>query len=429
MKKAILCFLALIMVLGLIACGKKEKEPTWQEQYDLGVKYLSEGNYKEAIIAFTAAIEIDPKQALAYVGRGDAYMGGGDAYVGSDDAHAGGGTPETLAENLAAAKADYQAALDLDKTIAEAWLGLVDAQIMQEDYEGAAQVLEEALAVIESEKVKEKLLEKQEEIQETIQKKQAEDWLAQIDDCIAQEDYEEAKRLLEEALAMVDSEELREKLLAKQEELEQLATPEPGSEEFLWTAAQHLNPAINFDFAVNGTPLAGSDIYAIASAVGGQVENMQGDLCVWTGPISVNKFSWSSMDGVDRIALLDVLGEKEAVSIWPSEYFAGIVVTDTLSQALEKLGFTEEERAYLENCTNIDLHYYPDNTTSPWKLDVLPAGAEGRLPGQCSLNFYCLDKCSYCFEYTMDNAGLGYDTPVDGRAELDTMVVNNLKKQ
>ena len=39
----------------------------------MGVRYLSEGNYQEAIIAFTAAIEIDPKQKDAYIGMADAY--------------------------------------------------------------------------------------------------------------------------------------------------------------------------------------------------------------------------------------------------------------------------------------------------------------------------------------------------------------------
>lgn len=61
------------------SCGinqtKENNILTWQEQYDLGVQYLSEGNYTETIIAFTAAIEIDPKQAPAYVGRGDARIG------------------------------------------------------------------------------------------------------------------------------------------------------------------------------------------------------------------------------------------------------------------------------------------------------------------------------------------------------------------
>ena len=36
------------MVLSLAACGQSTQE-TWQEQYDLGVRYLSEGNYEEAI--------------------------------------------------------------------------------------------------------------------------------------------------------------------------------------------------------------------------------------------------------------------------------------------------------------------------------------------------------------------------------------------
>ncbi len=66
---------ALCTVL-LSACG--QKAPTWQEQYDLGVRHLSEGNYEEAIIAFTAAIEIDPKQSDAYIGLCDVYVAMGD---------------------------------------------------------------------------------------------------------------------------------------------------------------------------------------------------------------------------------------------------------------------------------------------------------------------------------------------------------------
>ena len=58
--------------LFLCACGQSA-EAAWQEQYDLGVRYLSEGNYEEAIIAFTAAIDIDPKQPDAYLGLADVY--------------------------------------------------------------------------------------------------------------------------------------------------------------------------------------------------------------------------------------------------------------------------------------------------------------------------------------------------------------------
>lgn len=54
--------------------AKSASVPTWQEQYDLGIRFLSEGNYEEAIIAFTAAIEIDPKQPEGYLGLADAYV-------------------------------------------------------------------------------------------------------------------------------------------------------------------------------------------------------------------------------------------------------------------------------------------------------------------------------------------------------------------
>ena len=79
MKRICGLLLAACLVLGLCACGQKAPEgPTWQEQYDLGVKYLSEGNYEEAIIAFTAAIEIDPKRPEAYIGLADVYTAQGD---------------------------------------------------------------------------------------------------------------------------------------------------------------------------------------------------------------------------------------------------------------------------------------------------------------------------------------------------------------
>ena len=73
MKKWMKAALLLIMVcICVVGCGKSK--PTWQEQYDLGMRYLEEGNYEQAIVAFTAAIEIDPNQALAYVGRADGYV-------------------------------------------------------------------------------------------------------------------------------------------------------------------------------------------------------------------------------------------------------------------------------------------------------------------------------------------------------------------
>jgi tetratricopeptide (TPR) repeat protein len=127
MKKFL--FLMIAAILLLPACAKPVvSAPTWQEQYDLGVRYLSEGNYEEAIIAFTAAIEIDPKQASAYVGRGDAYVLSGD-------------TEETRTATIA----DYEKAIELDETYVEAYLGLADVYIRQGNNEKALEILNQAL--------------------------------------------------------------------------------------------------------------------------------------------------------------------------------------------------------------------------------------------------------------------------------------------
>lgn len=78
MKRCICIILSIIFsVSAFSACGQSA-EAKWQEQYDLGVRYLSEGNYEEAIIAFTAAIEIDPKRTVTYIQLAETYSVSGD---------------------------------------------------------------------------------------------------------------------------------------------------------------------------------------------------------------------------------------------------------------------------------------------------------------------------------------------------------------
>lgn len=72
MKKIIGMFFTLLLLFQLGACWQSTL--TWEEQYDLGVRYLSDGNYEEAIIAFTAAIDIDPKRVESYVSMAEAYQ-------------------------------------------------------------------------------------------------------------------------------------------------------------------------------------------------------------------------------------------------------------------------------------------------------------------------------------------------------------------
>lgn len=69
----------LILIAALAGCGASQSQVSplavsgWQEQYDLGMRYLQEGNYEEAIIAFTQAISIDAKQPSVYLVRAQAY--------------------------------------------------------------------------------------------------------------------------------------------------------------------------------------------------------------------------------------------------------------------------------------------------------------------------------------------------------------------
>ena len=127
MKKRIVFYILIILTLLFSACGKSTKEK-WQEQYDLGQQYLLEENYEEAIVAFTAAIEIDPKQADTYLERGDAYILSGETE-----------------ENLTQALADYRHVLEMSETNASAYLGVADVYIRQGDYDAALEILNEGL--------------------------------------------------------------------------------------------------------------------------------------------------------------------------------------------------------------------------------------------------------------------------------------------
>lgn len=72
MKHLLLILLSGIMLL-MTACGE-DKTSEWKEQYDLGVDFLNEENYDDAVIAFKEAIEIDPEKPNAYIRLADVYI-------------------------------------------------------------------------------------------------------------------------------------------------------------------------------------------------------------------------------------------------------------------------------------------------------------------------------------------------------------------
>ena len=66
---------AIVTTVGLTGQSKDRK---LQMQLDLGNKYLTEGQYEDAVVAFEAAISIEPKTPEAYKGLAEAYEAMGD---------------------------------------------------------------------------------------------------------------------------------------------------------------------------------------------------------------------------------------------------------------------------------------------------------------------------------------------------------------
>ena len=105
MKKLLLILLVAILLLS--GCGTQksaEALPEWQIQFDLGVRYLNDDDYENAILAFTAVIEIDPNNVDAYLYRADAYLMGAEQT--SD--------PEKAQEYLDKVAKDCEKVIELD---------------------------------------------------------------------------------------------------------------------------------------------------------------------------------------------------------------------------------------------------------------------------------------------------------------------------
>lgn len=193
----------LILSLCLCACGShsattaNESEKghimTWQEQYDLGVRYLSEGNYEEAIIAFTAAIEIDPKQPTPYVGRGDAYNGAAQlsmTNVGEDTE-----LTEDAAKAYSNAVADYLKAIDLDESVAELYKKAAEVYVTLGDTEAAVEILERGIAATGNGSLSEYL----EQLNNEIANERAQTLLQPLYELFEAGDIESAKGLMRQA--------------------------------------------------------------------------------------------------------------------------------------------------------------------------------------------------------------------------------------
>lgn len=88
-----------------------------------GRAYLSDGRYEEAILAFTAAIEIDPKNAQAYEQQATRTGAGAERW----------GSEQTDAYRSAAE--DYESAMQWGSETDELYRRAADAYYGAQDYE------------------------------------------------------------------------------------------------------------------------------------------------------------------------------------------------------------------------------------------------------------------------------------------------------
>ena len=79
-SKKMLIFLTMLVAMiamAVIAISAGKKNDSIQEKLRLGQRYLSEMNYEQAVVVYKSVIEIDPKNAEAYLGLAEAYIGQG----------------------------------------------------------------------------------------------------------------------------------------------------------------------------------------------------------------------------------------------------------------------------------------------------------------------------------------------------------------
>jgi tetratricopeptide (TPR) repeat protein len=67
--------MAVLLIASFTACKAADKPLSAAELLDLGEKYLLEMNYEQAVVQFTTLIEVEPKNARAYLGAAEAYVG------------------------------------------------------------------------------------------------------------------------------------------------------------------------------------------------------------------------------------------------------------------------------------------------------------------------------------------------------------------
>ena len=112
-------------ILFLLAGCQKSAAEQLKEQLELGQNYLLEMNYEGAVVAFSKAIELDPKSLEAYEGSTNVYVAQGqydEAYVVFSQAE------ENITEENVIEKLRTEIPRKITETLLTSWIGTDDWQ-------------------------------------------------------------------------------------------------------------------------------------------------------------------------------------------------------------------------------------------------------------------------------------------------------------
>lgn len=188
-KKLLLLGLMIISMLFCVSCKSQEQKVT--EQMELAEKYLLEGNYEAAVVAFQKVLEIEPRSIAAYTGLVKVY----DENSQYEEAVAA----------IELGEAVLQENEEVDRGQAEAFY--LYAGEFYEKYgklEETINILERGFVLLGDEVIKNPLIEAYTQLAEHF---------------IEQKDYEKAISVLEKGISVTDGQSLRELLKTAQEEL------------------------------------------------------------------------------------------------------------------------------------------------------------------------------------------------------------------
>lgn len=143
-KNLIIVLIAVIAVIGIgatvFAFSKSILDP-YEQQIKLGYKFLAEGQYEGAILAFDKAITIEAKRDKAYIGKADTYL----AMSGED-------MVMMINESL---KTGYE--ITQSDRIVDAYIRLTDELTGADKKDMALKLLRLGYEVTDNEKLKEKI--------------------------------------------------------------------------------------------------------------------------------------------------------------------------------------------------------------------------------------------------------------------------------